>query len=208
MDEQPPQHDPTQPTARTLDDGTTVMSFVDADGNPQEIRVRDYHPFKNVKDDWDPDDDGPYPPPTPFSQRSRQQSTDPGSSATSVMDVDASDVPSNLVSLLSLHNSPTKKHRRHVARTKELLYKQVLQEPSLKGAPAAGLLELAQEQEDRNVLNGGWASTADGGEVGDDEGDSSGADDDWASEPEGWKDLGGQDLTGLDDLDEDGHMYF
>lgn len=189
-----------RPTTRSLEDGTLVMSFKDDDGHLQEVRVRDYHPFKNAS--FDPDEDEAYHWRHP-SQRAA--STEPGSSATSVMDADPSDIPSTLVSLLSINNSPTKKHRRHVARTKELMYKQVLQEPSLKGAPAAGLLELAQEQEDRasaSAGSGGWTSTADGGEVGDDEGESSG-DDDWDSEPEGWKDLGGTDLTGLDDLDDE-----
>lgn len=194
--------DEALPASRLLEDGTLIMSYKDPDGKVHEMRVKDYKPYNHRirnttvdPDDLEEDVD--------LWQRhiAQQPSLDPGSSATSSMDVDASDIPAHLVSLLSLQTSPNKKHRREIARTKYKLYKQVLQEPSCRAAPAAGLLELAQENEDK-AASTGWSTAAEGGNLGDDEGQLSGADDDWESEPEGWKELGGMDLAGFEnDLD-------
>lgn len=186
-------------TSRRLADGSVMMSFRDAGGNVQEMRVRDYLTSRRASspEDYDLDYDYDY---HYHNQQERERAT--SSSATSSIETEpTTDMPAHLVSLLSLNGSPNKKHRREVARTKEQLYKRVLQEPSLQAPAASGLLELAQEHDGESESTaGGW--TGGGGGDGDDEAEGpegSGEDDDWESEPEGWKELGGEDLMGLDD---------
>lgn len=94
----------------------------------------------------------------------------------------------DLVSALSLRASPNRKHRQAVAARKARLFAEVLHEPSAKAEArlgrAAGLEELAGLNEE-----GVGGSDEEGAEEGDD--------DDWASEPEGWKELGGVEMDGL-----------
>jgi hypothetical protein len=98
------------------------------------------------------------------------------------------DEHADLVSTLSLRASPTRKHRLAVAARKARLFAEVLNEPSVRAGKrlghAAGLEELADLNEEGVGGSG-------------DEAEEEGEDDDWASEPEGWKELGGVEMDGL-----------
>lgn len=101
----------------------------------------------------------------------------------STIDVDPS-IPSDLVSMLSLRSSPLKKTSMLREKDRDLRVKRLLQEPSVTGPKKKGLADLDDEVQ----------SGSD-----DQRGGEEGSDDDWASDAEGWKDLGDGAMDGYDD---------
>jgi hypothetical protein len=174
-----------EPESMDEDDDEELL---EVDG--QQMQRRAYQPYANARrppkeqqgseDDFS-DLDEPYEPALP---------ADAAPSAVP-MESPTAHVPSHLVSLLSLEASPIKKHRLQVQSRKTELANRVLLEPSIvRGSkPKGGLDELEDDLEE-----------------GSDALDEEEGDDDWESEPEGWKTLGGEDLIGLDEVFKDAEV--
>ncbi|GAA93856.1 uncharacterized protein L969DRAFT_15007 [Mixia osmundae IAM 14324] len=105
-------------------------------------------------------------------------------------------VPSDLVELLSLRASPLKARRQKLIAERDAKISRILQEPSITqrerlARERSGLADLADDTQAPSAYH---HDASDPDEIQHD----SGQDDDWESEPEGWK-----DLDRLDDLDYD-----
>lgn len=162
------------------EDGGYMIELEDAEGNYRPIKIGSHKPWGSKKsrtteegeeDEWEWDDE--YVP-----------ASFPGQDPTRDVEMIEEDrgLPEHLAQLLSLGASPTKKHRHALANQKRLLVQQVLQEPSLhKRDKAEGLQDLEDEEEQQSENEEERDERLE--ELPSD-------DDDWDSDPEGWKGLG------------------
>lgn len=97
--------------------------------------------------------------------------------------IDASLLPSELASILSLRSSPIKKTAQKREKERDSRVKELLMDPSRR-KKVTGLVDLAE---------------AAGSEGEEEAAEQGGSDDDWASDAEGWKDLGDGEMDGYDE---------
>jgi hypothetical protein len=116
----------------------------------------------------------------------------------STADEDALDasIDPNLVSLLSLRTSPVKNRLSRLHKKRDETVSKLLLEPTYlmkekKEKERKGLEDLSDEEIPGEVLHQSDNETKD-------DVLAAASDDDWASEPEGWKDLGDGEMDGLD----------
>lgn len=113
-------------------------------------------------------------------------------------------VDANLLELLSLRSSPVKKRLNKLHAKRDQTFKALLQEPTYvlarkREQEAKGLEDLADEAEGEDAAyeeqsddeQGAQSRRSRANEV-------EGSDDDWDSDPEGWKDLGDGEMDDLD----------
>lgn len=191
-------------TARARGSKKVVVTLDEEDGDG-EVVIRS-GPRRAAADsdcyqDEDDDDDDDLAPPSQSSlfhsheydllSQSQPATSQPAQSADTSADMDPASMdshllPTDLVSSLSLRSSPHKKHQQR-EREREKQVKDLLRNPRDKARKITGMLDLAVEEEENATC-------------GDD--DDLDGDDDWDSDPEGWKEEGDgvMDDYGKEDL--------